>query len=126
MTELHVPESRYSGEAPKITWERPPTRREVWAYVEHYYRGVKTREAAISLAVRLFCSNYVRWVQVNGWFRQPDWTEGDPIIREACPRGREFTHEAGGKSAWYERISELLEAWGRKPLPDRNTLLEED
>ena len=120
VTTRYVSESRWSKDAPKIPCDRPPTRRECWEYVEHYYKGVKTREDAILLAIRIFTGNYIHWVQTRGWDRQPDWTENDPIIPSACPIGRDtFSHNNGGPGKWRDHISTLLIAWGKKPLPAR-------
>jgi hypothetical protein len=116
----HVQESRWSTEAPKTPTHRPPTRAEVWAYVEHYYRGVKTKEQAIVLAIRIFTGNYIQWVQVEGWDMPPDWQEGEPIVFEARPKGRPFDHNVSQPSKWRDQINALLMAQGKRPLPARS------
>ena len=115
----HVQETRWRVDAPKLVWHRPPTRAEVWAYVEHYYRGVRTKEQAIVLAVRIFTGNYIHWVQTTGWNMPPDWQEGEPIVFEGRPKGRPFDHNVSQPSKWRDQINVLLTASGKRPLPPR-------
>ena len=116
----HVPPTSWNPTAPKLPWHRPPTRAEVWAYVEHYYRGVKTKENAVVLAVRLFTGNYIHWVQTTGWDMPPDWQEGEKIVFEARPKGRPFDHNVSSPGKWRDQIDALLRAGGKRPLPPRS------
>ena len=113
-------EAKWSPEAPKIPWDRPPTRREVWEYVEHYYKGVKSYDECIALAIRIFCGNYTRWVMVNGWEKPPNWKEGDKLVKAACPNRAMFSQADTYTAQWRGTISKLLTAWGHKPLPAPN------
>jgi len=71
--------------APKMPHDRPPTRAEVWAYVHHCYEAVKTHDEMVAHAKCLFVGNYVYAVNLRGWDKPPDWTEGDPAPPKRCP-----------------------------------------
>lgn len=52
---------------------------------------MKTYDEAIAFARFHWTSSYVYWVNIKGWQKQPDWTPGQPIVREAIPvRGHTF------------------------------------
>ncbi len=85
MSIRYVPDDRWQT-APAIPSDRPPTRAEVWAYVEHMYGDLKSETELKGFAAQMWAGNYVRWVNFEGWDKQPDWTEGDPVIRGAVPK----------------------------------------
>ena len=85
MTTKYLPDDRWQS-APPIPLDRPPTRAEVWAYVEHLYHDLKTEDERKAFAAQMWAGNYAWWVNWNGWNKQPDWTEGDPVIPAAVPK----------------------------------------
>lgn len=74
--------------------DRPPTKAEVWAYVTHYYTGIKTEQEMRDHAFGCWVGNYVYWVNFRGWRRHPDWKDGDGLIEAACPSGPIFPDQA--------------------------------
>jgi hypothetical protein len=93
--------------APPMPFDRPPTRAEVWAHVQHYYSGGDKTEAQLQAMARdRWAGNYVYWVNFNGWKKQPDWTEGDPVIEAGVPT-KPF--EAGHGRSYYNDVRALLE-----------------
>ena len=95
---------------------RPPTRAEVWAYVSHYFRGVKTHEECVAYAIHVFVGTYVYNVNVYGWALPPDCSEGEPVVREACPP-RPLEHLPGPGGFIRDTVSHLLVRAGKRPLP---------
>lgn len=89
MEKKFVPDHRFEG-APKLPWDRPPTRNEVWAHATHYFADIKTPDELKDFARNLWIGNYVFWVNVRGWRRQPDWSEGEAVFEGACPTGPIF------------------------------------
>lgn len=81
-----VPDERMA-DVPALPTDRPMTRAEVWEYVQHIYEGVKTHDEQVTLAKDRWLGNYLWWVNVHGWRKQPDWTEGESVIGFACPTG---------------------------------------
>lgn len=71
--------------APPIPTNRPPTRAEVWAHVQHFYGNLKTTAELEKMARDRWAGNYIYAVNFNGWRKQPDWTEGDPVIDVGLP-----------------------------------------
>ena len=63
--------------APDFPTDRPPTRAEVWAYVTHVYDGLWDRKKMEAHSKACWAGNYVRWVNLHGWRKLPDWTEGE-------------------------------------------------
>jgi hypothetical protein len=62
--------------APEMPTDRPPTRAEVWAYITHVYEGLWTEDKMEAHAKACWAGNYVRWVNLHGWRKKPDW-EGE-------------------------------------------------
>ena len=80
----YVPDDRWQS-APAMPFDRPATRAEVWAYVEHMYHDLKPEAERKAFASQSWAFDYVWWVNWRGWDKQPDWTEGDPVIAGAVP-----------------------------------------
>ncbi len=72
---------------PTLPHGRPPTRGEVWEYVQHWYGDLKDLDELARFAKELFIGNYVYSVNFNGWTNPPDWQEGKPVVAAACPKG---------------------------------------
>jgi len=82
---------------PTFSHDRPVTRQEALAYVKHFYRSIWSEEEMVAHARKLWLSNYVYAVNINGWTKPPDWT-GGPVLREACPvPGVTFTTDNSAK-----------------------------
>jgi hypothetical protein len=124
-----VPDERYAGpewELARLPAGRPPTRHEVWRWVKHLYRGVKTKQQAERFALHWYVGDYVWWVAIKGWDKPPDWVEGEVIPNRDClPARSRFSHDRGSH-LWRDEVSRLLVAFGRRPLPPRSALPEED
>jgi len=84
-----VPDDRWES-APPLPTDRPPTRAEVWAYTEHMYAGLKTEQELQAHAAFAWAGTYVYWVNFNNWDKQPDWTPGDTVVRNAVPKRGEI------------------------------------
>lgn len=103
LTRRFISDNQYES-APPIPTDRPPTRAEVWAHVQHYYEGVKTREEMEGFAKATFIGNYVRWVNLQDWRKPPDWTPGELEPPAACPTGPIYPEQMQAK------VYELLAA----------------
>lgn len=89
MTKKFVPDDRWQS-APELPTDRPPTREEVWAYTEHMYADLKTRQEMQAHAAFAWAGTYVYWVNHNNWGKQPDWIPGAPVIASAVPKQGEI------------------------------------
>jgi hypothetical protein len=116
-----LPDDRVMA-APRLPANRPPTRREVWERCHDavlrpeapqgpsgLHRAVleRTRRAASSKrsARDGWVWYYVSAFNFNGWRKQPDWVEGDPVIEQAVPF-RQF--EVEQQSKWAETVYSCL------------------
>lgn len=93
----HEPDDRWKT-APPLPTDRPPTRREVWAHFHHRFFDLKEHqesplcdprcELGPNQELEAFCRDTWVWAYVQRfihgtWDKQPDWSEGDPVIPEA-------------------------------------------
>lgn len=84
MSKKFVPDDRWESQ-PDFPTDRPPTRAEVWEYVQHYYHDLKSEREMKAYAAQCWAGNYVYWVNFHGWDKQPDWKPGDPVIPAGVP-----------------------------------------
>lgn len=103
-----VPDDRYAT-APEMPQGRPPTRAEVLAYCQHYYAGLKTDDEIVAMARDKWAWNYIYAVNFRQWDKQPDWVEGDPVVKAGVPTG---PFEAGKRQ--YPPVKALLDATKRE------------
>jgi hypothetical protein len=115
-----LPDDRVMA-APRLPANRPPTRREVWDRCHALYFDRKRHKARPDCTERCltderggelesFCRDgwvwyYVSAFNFNGWRKQPDWVEGDPVIEQAVPF-RQF--EVEQQSKWAETVYSCL------------------
>ena len=91
--------------APPIPTDRPPTRAEVWAYVSHVYADVWKADKMEAHAKAAWAGNYVRWVNLLGWRKKPDWT-GDAQLELGT---EEVEAPISVRNANYEYVKGLME-----------------
>lgn len=104
MTQLSfVPDNRYET-APPLPTNRPPTRRECFAYYSHVFKDVKDDTAIAQHAREVWAWRYVEWVNGRGWRKQPDWVEGAPVIDVGLPA----VFDSGG-SSFYKTVRQYLD-----------------
>lgn len=110
MTETkYLTEAAYHG-APPRPCHRPGTRAELWAHYSHIYDGFWSRERIADFCREVWIWDYVYWVNFNGWDKQPDWKEDDPIVPAGVPT-KPFRSDQRGQ--WGEIIYSLLHATRR-------------
>ena len=115
-----LPDNRVAT-APGLPEGRPPTRAEVWEHFHYLYFDLKGHAETPLCDSRClhknegyleaFCKEAWVWYYVDAynrkdWRKQPDWTEGDPVIPEAVP---ERLFIAGEVSTWNRTIYTCLE-----------------
>ena len=116
----YVPDERVDN-APPIPTDRPPTRAEVWARYHHLYFDLKGHkptplctDKCQSLPVGELEADcladwvwgYVYFYNFEGWRKQPDWVEGDPVIEAAVPT-EPFWSGEGAK--WTKIVKECFD-----------------
>lgn len=94
---------RYEAQPP-LAPGRPPTRREVWNYVKHWYGDLKTDDELKAFARNLFVGNYVYYVNFLGWTYPPEWVEGEPVVEAARP-SRPFPAGEGHQDEVYRLLA---------------------
>lgn len=125
----YVPDERIQ-KAPELPTDRPATRREVWERNHAIYFDFKSHRRTPICTERCdhdrpgeleaFCREAWVWYYVDAynhrdWRKQPDWTEGDPVIAEAVPDEMFYS---GEKAKWTRTIQALLET-SHRLLPER-------
>lgn len=100
--------------APTLSFDRPPTKAEVWEYVKHVYGDVRAEDELKKLARDKWATNFMFAVNHRGWDKHPDWVEGQPVIREAV-RTEPFWSGAD----WTREIERLWQV-ARDALKRRN------
>lgn len=71
--------------APKLPAGRPCTKKEAWDHESWIWEGFKTHEELVIRARERWVWSYVSFFNFKGWRKQPDWTEGAPVIDGAVP-----------------------------------------
>lgn len=105
-----MPDNRYET-APALPTQRPPTRAECWNHYHHYFQGLKPYDQIVKFAKTQWAWFYVRWVNIHGWDKPPDWTEGTeydtsfrvPVVLESGTGYTEVTSLMKEAQEWKER-----------------------
>lgn len=103
------------GECPRMPADRPATKREALAYVEHRYAAHRPRRWVLQEAIGRYVWSYVSWVNTRGWRKPPEWTGGRVRACDLRPASKAFFPEDASK--WRR---ELLAKMERK-LSDSST-----
>jgi hypothetical protein len=92
--------------APKLPSDRPCTKLEAWAHESFIWEGIKTHEEIVVRARERWIWSYVHWFNFKAWRKQPDWTEGDPVLTHAVPSEPFYPNKQG---SWGDTVYAALE-----------------
>lgn len=116
-----VPDERIQS-APAFPLDRPPTRAEVWAHYHHIYfdfKGHRPNTLCTDACIRtegneleVEAAEAWAWWYItrlrNGWNKQPDWKEGDPVIPAAVPNNPYETFTVANSFKWPEILRSYI------------------
>lgn len=91
ITKQYVQDNLWEN-APRYPTDRPPTRKEVWEYNQHFFPH-RSREELAGKAKWDWLYAYVYFVNMRDWRMPPDWVQGDSAPPAACPKGPIFGDE---------------------------------
>jgi hypothetical protein len=74
---------------------RPPTKAECWEHWKEYFGPDKDFDWLVGFARSWWTRSYVVAVCLTGWTKQPNWSEGDPVIPEAVGTPEMFAETRG-------------------------------